>query len=101
MTYSYSITFIYIQTRGTHIGIALHNLEYTESYVYELNYSIIIIIIIVIIIMNLEFNVGVLIFRLILIATKGSNQTYLIIALILFNFLIKKLAFQMDYEFII
>ena len=50
---------------------------------------------------NLELNVGVLIFRLILIATKGSNQTYLIIALILINFLIKKLAFQMDYEFII
>ena len=70
MTYSYSITFIYIQTRGTYIGIALHNLEYTESYVYELSYSITIIIIII----NLELNVGVLIFRLILIATKGSNQ---------------------------
>ena len=51
------------------LGIALHNLEYTESHVYELSYSIIIILII-----NLELNVGVLIFRLILIATKGSNQ---------------------------
>ena len=96
MTCYYSITFIYIKTKGTYIGIALHNLEFTESYVYELSYFIIIIIII-----NLKLNVGVLIFRLILIATKGSNQTYLIIALILINFLIKKLAFQMDYEFII
>ena len=93
MTFYYSITFIYIKTRCTYIGIALHNLEFTESYVYELSYFIIII--------NLKLNVGVLIFRLILIATKGSNQTYLIIALILINFLIKKLVFQMEYEFII
>ena len=98
MAYYYSITSIYIKTRSTYIGIALHNLEFTESYVYELSYSIIIIIIIII---NLKLNVGVLIFRLNLIATKGSNQTYLIIALMLINFLIKKLAFQNDYEFII
>ena len=97
MAYYYSITFIYIKTKGTYIGIALHNLEFTESYVYELSYFIIILITII----NLKLNVGVLIFRRILIATKGSNQTYLIIELILINSLIKKLAFQMDYEFII
>ena len=64
---------------------------------YELSYFIIIIIIII----NLKLNVGVLIFPRILIATKGSNQTYLIIALLLIHFLIKKLAFQMGDEFII
>ena len=44
MTYSYSITFIYIKTRGTYIGIALHNLEFTESYVYELSYLLLLLI---------------------------------------------------------
>ena len=67
---------ILVKTRGTYIGIALHNLEFTESYVYELSDSIIIIIILLIISINLKLNVGVLIFRRILIATKGSNQTY-------------------------
>ena len=37
MAYYYSITFIYMKTKGPHIGIALQNLEFTESYVYELS----------------------------------------------------------------